>query len=49
MSFNRSFTQSKLKDNYNIILSGLDADLDEIFELLVETSVKSRTFIRILG
>ena len=40
MYFSMSFLQIKVKDNYNIILSYLDTDLEEVFKLLVETSAK---------
>ena len=40
MYFSMSFIQMKVKDNYIIILSYLDADFEEVFKLLVETSAK---------
>ena len=33
MYFSMSFIQIKVKDNYIIILSYLDADLEEVFKL----------------
>ena len=40
MYFSMSFIQIKVKDNYIIILSYLDAYLEEVFKILVETSAK---------
>ena len=43
MYFSISFIQIKLKDDYNIILPYLDADLEEVLKRFVETSVKSES------
>ena len=52
MSCNTSFMQIKCikadEDNQNIIFSGLGADFDEVLELLVKASVKTRTFLSVL-